>query len=87
MIDEKCTSCLLSTSNLISSIGCKYRMFDLNHCVQFIHNDLASIICGTIYQEGILHYIDQQCLNQIPIPMLARNLAIGICYPLCKCQC
>ncbi len=85
--EEKCTSCLLGTSNFISSYQCNYKMFDLNQCVQYINNDLGSIICGTIYQEGIMNYINQQCFNKVPIPMLARNIAIGICYPLCKCEC
>lgn len=82
--DEICTSCLLSTSHLMTSYQCNYRKFTLDECVQFINNQLGSIICGTIYQDEILSYLDQQCFNKIPIPMLSRNIAVGICYSLCK---
>ncbi len=82
--DDICTKCILSTSNLMSSYECGYRNFSLDDCVRYINNELGPFICGTIYQDGIMNYIDQQCMNEMSPHMLARNLGVGICHSFCK---
>lgn len=80
--NPKCADCIIGTSNLVMALECDVTNFGISNCVKFIGNELGPYICGSI--EEVKYYIYQQCENKLEIPMLARNLAIGVCSILCK---
>jgi hypothetical protein len=62
--------------------GCRITEISATECVNFVNNELGALICGNILEVG-KPYIQQQCMNKIEIPILARNIALGICYRIC----
>jgi hypothetical protein len=81
--ESHCSRCLVGLSNLVMSYKCEVSELTLDDCMRFINNDLGALICGGLFETS-RYWIRQQCMNRIEIPILARNLAVGICYNLCE---
>jgi hypothetical protein len=79
---NKCTQCIISTSNLMMGFECSVTEINMKICLGFINNDLGPYICGSISE--LKNYIYQQCSNQVETGLLARNMAVGLCYQICK---
>jgi len=62
---------------------CRVSEISVIECVNFINNEIGAIMCGNI-MEVAKYWIRQECLNQVEMPIIARNLASAMCYHLCN---